>query len=96
MIFIKKVSELEKTLCSDSFLAQSLLILMTFYCVVSLDWCASFLQGRVRPLLAPPYSDLLSPWYRDLISCLKPKWNVHSVRASPRSQTLLERRLVPT
>lgn len=30
------------------------------------------------------------------LRCLKPKWNVHSVRASPRSQNLLERRPVPT
>lgn len=96
MIFIKKVSELEKTLCSYSFLAQSLLILMTFCCVVSLDWCASLRRAGS----SPPRSFLLrlavSLVQGSHLLCLEPKWNVHSVRASPQPQTLLERRLVPT
>lgn len=33
VISIKKVSELEKMLCSYNFLAQNLLIMMTFCCV---------------------------------------------------------------
>lgn len=55
MIYIKKVSELEKMPCSYNFLAQNLLTTMTFCCV-----CVSRLVGQSlewQVLLSPPSSD---------------------------------------
>lgn len=53
MIYIKKVSELEKMPCSYNFLAQNLLITVTFCCV-----CVSELVGQSseRQVLPPSFS----------------------------------------
>lgn len=65
-------------LCSYSFLAQSLLILMTFCCAVSLDWCASLPKGRALPLLRLAVSLVQGSH----LPCLQPKWTVRKCRGS--------------
>lgn len=96
MISIKKVSELEKMLCSYNFLAQNLLMMMTFCRVCVSNWWASLHdfcplegcspagQGRNRPPILP-FSEktALSSWCRDLGSCFEAQQSVDGVRALP-------------
>lgn len=96
MISIKKVSELEKMLCSYNFLAQNLLIMMTFCRVCVSNWwaslhdfcplegCSPARQGRnCPPILPSSEKTALSSRCRDLGSSFEAQRSVDGVRALP-------------
>lgn len=97
MISIKKVSELEKMLCSYNFLAQNLLIMMTFCCVwclktgglvsmISVLWTTAALMGAAEPSHHSPLLGKDCPLFLAQGSgllFLKPTWSVDGIRALP-------------